>query len=75
MPRYTYSLYQQYTCYESATIYVDATSEDDALAQLGEIIDNGNIDWEFDDSDHYGGITHELEGIEHLTPSMRLSEL
>ena len=75
MPRYTYSLYQNYTAYESATVYVDATSEDDALTQLGEIIDNGDIDWEFSDSDHDGGIIHELKGIEHPTPSIRISEL
>ena len=75
MPRYTYELHQNYVCYESATVYVDATSEDDALAQLEEIIDNGNIDWEWYDSDYYTGVTHELENIEYPTPSMRVSEL
>ena len=75
MPRYAYSLYQNYTAYESATVYVDATSEEDALAQLEEIIDNGYIDWEWYDSDNYTGVTHELEGIEHPPSSIRISEL
>ena len=75
MPRYTYTIYQQYTCYESATVYVDASSEEDAHCQVDEIIYNGDIDWVWYDSDNYTGTTYELESIEHQTPSMRISEL
>ena len=75
MPRYNYTVYQQYTSYESSSVEIDAVSEEDALAQLEEIIDNGYIDWEWYDSDHYTGITHELESIDYPTPSIRISEL
>ena len=75
MPRYIYQLNQDYTAYEVATVEIDATSEEDALAQLEETIDNGDIDWECLNTDYYSGLTYELEGIEHQTPSIRISEL
>ena len=81
MPRYTYRLYQDYTCYETADVDIDATSEEDALSQLEEIMDSGNIDWECMGSDNYSSTTHELDYVEELDdvepqiPSIRLSEL
>lgn len=81
MPRYTYRLYQDYTCYQSADVSIDATSEEDALSQLEEIMDNGDIDWEWIDSDYYSSPTYELDYVEELDdvepqiPSIRLSEL
>ena len=49
MPRYRATLTQR--VYETATIEVEAASLEDAEELIDEVVDKGDVDWEFWETD------------------------